>query len=67
MRVVVVGGGAWGTAFASVLRARDHDVFVAVRATLDVAPYDEADLVVLAVTSSAFREVLERVSGDAPI
>jgi glycerol-3-phosphate dehydrogenase (NAD(P)+) len=67
VRVVVVGSGAWGTAFASVLRARDHDVFVAGRATLDDAPYDEADLVVLAVPSRAFREVLEHVSGTAPV
>ena len=67
MRIVVVGAGAWGTAFASVLRARDHDVFVAGRATLDDAPYDEADLVVLAVPSHAFREVLGHVSGKAPI
>ena len=43
MRVVVVGSGAWGTAFGGVLRARDHDVFMAGRATLDAAPYDEAD------------------------
>ena len=67
MRVVVVGSGAWGTAFGGVLRARDHDVFMAGRATLDAAPYDEADLVVLAVTSHAFREVLGHVSGRAPI
>ena len=51
MKVVVVGAGAWGTAFAGVLREREHDVFLAGRATLDDAPYDEADLVVLAVTS----------------
>ena len=67
MRVVVVGTGAWGTAFASVLRTREHDVFVAGRATLDDAPYDEADLVVLAVPSHAFREVLSHLSGNAPV
>ncbi len=67
MRVVVVGSGAWGTAFAGVLRAREHDVFVAGRATVDAAPYDEADLVVIAVPSRAFREVLAHVSGTAPI
>jgi len=67
VRIVVVGSGAWGTAFAGVLRARDHDVFVAGRSTLDDAPYDEADLVVLAVPSHAFREVLSHVTGDAPI
>jgi glycerol-3-phosphate dehydrogenase (NAD(P)+) len=67
MRIVVVGAGAWGTAFAAVLRDRGHDVFVARRHTVDDAPYDEADLVVLAVPSHAFRGVLEHVSGRAPI
>src|SRR2546421_833839 len=67
MRVVVVGGGAGGTAFTKVLRERGHDVFVAHRSTLDGAPYDEADLVVLAVPSHAFREVLGHVTGNAPI
>jgi len=67
MRAVVVGAGAWGTAVAHLLRGRGHDVVVARRDTLDDAPYAEADLVVLAVPSHAFREVLERVGGDAPI
>lgn len=67
MRVVVVGGGAWGTAFAHLLRGRAHEVFVAGRVTLDQAPYEEADLVVLAVPSSSFREVLSHVRGSAPI
>ena len=31
MRIVVVGGGSWGTAFSSVLRHRDHDVTLACR------------------------------------
>lgn len=31
MRIVVVGGGSWGTAFACVLRHRDHDVTLACR------------------------------------
>jgi glycerol-3-phosphate dehydrogenase (NAD(P)+) len=67
VKVVVVGSGAWGTAFTSVLRARDHEVFVAGRATLDAAALDDADLVVLAVPSRAFREVLHQVSGTAPV
>jgi glycerol-3-phosphate dehydrogenase (NAD(P)+) len=67
MRVVVVGGGAWGRAFSRLLRDRAHDVFIATRATLDEAPYEEADLVVIAVPSSAFREVLGHVRGAAPI
>jgi glycerol-3-phosphate dehydrogenase (NAD(P)+) len=67
MRAVVVGAGAWGTAIAHLLRERGHDVFVARRDTLDDAPHDEADLVVLAVPSHAFRGALARVGGDAPI
>ena len=67
MRAVVVGAGAWGTAFAKVLRDGEHDVFVARRATLDDAPYEEADLVVLAVPSHAFREVLAHVRGRSPV
>jgi glycerol-3-phosphate dehydrogenase len=67
VRAVVVGAGAWGTAVAHLLRERGHDVYVARRDTLDDAPYSEADLVVLAVPSHAFREVLGRVGGDAPI
>jgi glycerol-3-phosphate dehydrogenase (NAD(P)+) len=67
MRAVVVGAGAWGTAFAHLLRDRGHDVVVAGREAIAGAPYDEADLVVLAVPSSAFREVLAQVGGGAPI
>ena len=67
MNAVVVGAGAWGTAFAKVLRDREHDVFVASRETLDDAPYDEADVVVVAVPSKAFGEVLGHVQGSAPV
>jgi glycerol-3-phosphate dehydrogenase (NAD(P)+) len=31
MRIVVVGGGSWGTAFACLLRDHDHDVTLACR------------------------------------
>ncbi len=31
MKFVVVGGGSWGTAFAHILRGRDHDVTLACR------------------------------------
>jgi glycerol-3-phosphate dehydrogenase (NAD(P)+) len=67
VKAVVVGGGAWGTAFSSLLRDRGHDVSLALRATIDEAPYEDADLVVLAVPSTAFREVLSHVRGTAPI
>ncbi len=67
MRCVVVGAGAWGSAFAHLARERGHDVFVARRGTLGDAPFEEADLVVLAVPSHAFRAVLAEVRGDAPV
>ena len=67
MNVVVVGGGAWGRAFTRLLHDRDHEVFVATRATIDEADYEGADLVVLAVPSNAFREALGHVRGVAPI
>ena len=31
MKVVVVGGGSWGTAFSCILRDRGHDVTLACR------------------------------------
>jgi len=67
VRVVVVGAGAWGTAFARVLRDGGHDTFVAHRASIDEAPYEEADVVALAVPSHAFREVLGHVRGRAAV
>jgi glycerol-3-phosphate dehydrogenase (NAD(P)+) len=67
VNVVVVGGGAWGSAFAKLLTEREHDVTVAVRATIDEAPYEQADLVVIAVPSSSFREALGHIRGNAPV
>jgi glycerol-3-phosphate dehydrogenase (NAD(P)+) len=67
VNAIVVGGGAWGTAFTHLLRSRGHEVTVAVRATIDEVPYEDADLVVLAVPSSSFREVIAHVRGSAPV
>jgi glycerol-3-phosphate dehydrogenase (NAD(P)+) len=67
VKAVVCGAGAWGTAFAEVLRGRGHDVAVAARGGIDTAPYESAELVVLAVPSHAFRDVLGRVRGEAPV
>ncbi|HVW89835.1 MAG TPA: hypothetical protein VHC01_10250, partial [Gaiellaceae bacterium] len=63
----MVGAGAWGTAFAHLLRSRGHEVAVAGRGEVADTPYADADLVVLAVPSRAFREVLAQIGGDAPI
>ena len=67
MKTVVVGAGAWGSAFAGVLRDCGHGVTVADRATIDGAPYEQADLVVIAVPSAAFRGALGHVRGTAPV
>jgi glycerol-3-phosphate dehydrogenase (NAD(P)+) len=79
MNAVVVGGGAWGTAFAKLLRELDHDVALAVRdvdreypyglepTPVGDAKYDAADVVVIAVPSGAFRAVVEELPGDTPV
>jgi glycerol-3-phosphate dehydrogenase (NAD(P)+) len=67
MRIVVVGAGAWGQAFAHLVRERGHDAWIAARTTIDDAPYEEAELVAVAVPSRAFGEALEHVRGDAPV
>jgi glycerol-3-phosphate dehydrogenase (NAD(P)+) len=67
VNVIVVGGGAWGTAFSHLLSSRGHEVTLAVRTTIDDFPYEEADLVVIAVPSSSFRDVIGHVRGSAPV
>jgi glycerol-3-phosphate dehydrogenase (NAD(P)+) len=95
VRVVVVGAGAWGTAFARVLAERGHDVTLAARdpeqaraiaeaghnprylpdvllagvagTTIADAPLAETDLVVLAVPSRAFGEVISALPADGPV
>jgi glycerol-3-phosphate dehydrogenase (NAD(P)+) len=95
VNVVVVGGGSWGTAFATLLRDSGHTVTLACRApehaaaivesgrnpryahavdlqgidarALPDAPVEYADLVVIAVPSRAFRDVLGALPGTAPV
>jgi glycerol-3-phosphate dehydrogenase (NAD(P)+) len=95
VRVVVVGGGSWGSAFSALLHERGHDVTLACRdaeqaaaiaatgrnpryvpaadltgvatATVAEAPVAEADLVVVAVPSTAYGEVVGRLTGTAPV
>jgi len=95
VNAVVVGAGAWGTAFAHLLVERGHDVTLAGRdpeqvraiaetgrnpkylpnvslqgvgaAMLDEAPFDGADLVVLAVPSRAFGEVVAALPEDGAV
>jgi glycerol-3-phosphate dehydrogenase (NAD(P)+) len=95
VNVVVVGAGAWGTAFARLLAERGHDVTLGARnpeqvqaiaetgrnpnylpdvslegigaALLDDAPLAGADLVVLAIPSGAYGEVVEALPGGGPV
>lgn len=79
MRVVVVGGGAWGSAFGKLLAEREHEVTLAVRdaartypfglraVALADAPFEDAELVVVAVTSRSFRDVVGGLPGSAPL
>jgi glycerol-3-phosphate dehydrogenase (NAD(P)+) len=96
VKVVVVGGGSWGSVFAALLAERDHDVVLAcrdaeqahviertarnpryvrdldlsgvrARALADV-PFGDAELLVVAVPSRAFRDVVSAFpAGDAPV
>jgi glycerol-3-phosphate dehydrogenase (NAD(P)+) len=95
VRVVVVGAGSWGSAFACLLRDRGHEVTLAARdseqvaairetgrnpryvqgadlhgidaATIGDAPIAEVELVVVAVPSGVFGEVVGGLPGAAPI
>jgi glycerol-3-phosphate dehydrogenase (NAD(P)+) len=95
VNVIVVGAGAWGTAFTCVLVARGHDVTLAARdpeqmrairetghnprylpnadlsgadaTTIAHAPLEEAELVVVAVPSASFAEVVSGLRGTAPL
>ena len=95
MNVVVVGAGAWGTAFARLLADRGHDVTLAARdaeqaraitetgrnpryltdivlddvaaAPIEEAPFSAADLVVVAVPSRAFGEVVAGLPENGPV
>src|ERR671937_936799 len=95
MRIVVVGGGSWGTAFSRLLADRGHDVTLACRdpeqahainetgrnprylrvvdlrgipaASIAEAPIADAELVVVALPSRAFGEVVRELPGAAPV
>jgi len=95
VKVVVVGGGSWGTAFSRVLANREHDVTLACRdpeqartiaeagrnpryvthcdlrevaaTTIEEASIEAAELVVVAVPSVVFGDVVRSLPGDAPI
>jgi glycerol-3-phosphate dehydrogenase (NAD(P)+) len=66
LKVVIVGAGAWGTVFAGLLGDRDHDVMLVGRDRED-SDFDGADLVVVAVPSRSFGEVVDTLPGSAPL
>lgn len=95
MKVVVLGGGSWGTAFARLLVEHGHEVTLACRdpeqaqairetgrnpryltsvdlsrvtaTSVEEARFEDANLVVVAVPSAAFRGVVEALPGRAPV
>jgi len=95
VKIVVVGGGSWGTAFSRVLANREHDVTLACRdaeqvraieethrnprylthcdlrgvaaTPIEEAPIEEAELVVVAVPSAVYSDVVAALPGNAPI
>jgi glycerol-3-phosphate dehydrogenase (NAD(P)+) len=67
MKVAVVGKGHWGTAFATVLEERGHEVTLAGRDAPENQGVAAAELVCVAVPSRVFREVTEALPGTAPI
>lgn len=66
MKVAVVGAGAWGTVFAGLLRDRGHDVALLGRERED-SDFDGAELVVVAVPSASFAEVVESLPDGTPL
>jgi glycerol-3-phosphate dehydrogenase (NAD(P)+) len=95
VRIVVVGAGSWGSAFALLLRDRGHAVTLAGRdperiaamratgrnpryvpnadlrgiavETVPGAPLADAELVVVAVPSAVFGEVVSALPGESPV
>jgi len=95
VKVVVLGGGSWGTAFARLLVGHGHEVTLACRdpeqaqairetgrnpryltsidlsrvtaTSVEEARFEDANLVVVAVPSAAFRGVVEALPGRAPV
>jgi glycerol-3-phosphate dehydrogenase (NAD(P)+) len=66
MRAVVVGPGDWGTVFSGLLRERGHDVTVVGRDRRE-EDFAGVDVVVAAVPSRSFGEVVESLPGSAPL
>ncbi len=66
MKTAVIGAGAWGTVFGGVLRERGHEVEILGRERSNGA-VEDAELVVVAVPSRSFGDVVRDLPGDAPV
>jgi glycerol-3-phosphate dehydrogenase (NAD(P)+) len=67
MRVVVVGGGSWGTAFACLLRDRGHDVTLACRDAEQARAIDETGRNLRYLRDVDLRGIDAASIGDAPV
>jgi glycerol-3-phosphate dehydrogenase (NAD(P)+) len=66
VRVAVIGAGEWGTVFGGVLRQGGHDVEILGRER-DDGIVEDAELVVIAVPSRSFGEVVKDLPGVSPV
>jgi glycerol-3-phosphate dehydrogenase (NAD(P)+) len=67
VKIVVVGGGSWGTAFAALLRDRDHDVALACRDPEQVRAIEETGHNPRYLTTADLRGVKPVTVENAPI
>lgn len=67
MRVVVIGGGSWGTAFAWLLAARGHDTTLACRDPEQVRAIGETGRNPRYVTTANLEGITAVTIGDAPV
>ncbi len=67
MKVVVVGGGSWGTGFSLVLRHRDHDVTLACRDAEQARAINETGRNPRYLQTADLRGVSATTVDDAPI
>ncbi|MDX6386902.1 MAG: glycerol-3-phosphate dehydrogenase [Gaiellaceae bacterium] len=67
MKVVVVGGGSWGTGFACLLRDRGHDVTLACRDSEQVRVIAETGRNPKYLRKADLRDVTPALIDDAPL
>ena len=67
MRVVVVGGGSWGSVFAALLAERGHDVYLACRDPAQARAIERSGRNPRYVASADLSRVCPRPLADAPL